>query len=60
MRLSVIFTLCALTVSSARTPAQVMGSLLPPDALQGLSNTGAKSLADYEGRCLLIEFFAYW
>jgi len=46
--------------STATAEAQVMGSLLPPDALQGLANTRAKSFQDYEGRCVLVEFFAYW
>jgi hypothetical protein len=40
--------------------AQIVGSLLPPDALSGLAKTKAQSFADYQGRCVLVEFFAYW
>lgn len=58
MRLSVILILGALSCSGAS--AQVMGSVLPPGALKELSNTEARTFADYEGRCVLLEFFAYW
>lgn len=55
-----ILTAALLLIAAHTGPAQVMGSLLPSDALQGLQNTKAKSFGDYEGRCVLIEFFAYW
>jgi len=33
---------------------------LPQVTLEGFTQTKAKSLDDYTGRALLIEFFAYW
>lgn len=33
---------------------------LPSVPLEGFSQTPAKSLEDFTGRALLIEFFAYW
>ncbi len=40
--------------------AQTVGSQLPALELEGLSQTEATSVADFHGRALLIEFFAYW
>jgi hypothetical protein len=33
---------------------------MPSVAMEGFSQTPAKSLEDFTGRALLIEFFAYW
>lgn len=46
-------------LTAAALPAQV-GDPLPAAQLTGFSNTKAKSLKDFKGRLLLIEFFAYW
>jgi hypothetical protein len=37
-----------------------IGRSLPDVELEGLSQTKAKSLDDYLGRAVLVEFFAYW
>jgi hypothetical protein len=37
-----------------------LGGKLPDVPLTGFTATAATSLADYEGRLLLLEFFAYW
>ena len=33
---------------------------MPAIPIEGLAQTKAKSLDDYIGRALLVEFFAYW
>lgn len=40
--------------------AQGIGSKLPKLELADLSQTTAKSYEDFQGRTVLIEFFAYW
>ena len=41
--------------------AQSVGSKMPMDfELDDFTQTGAEALADFQGRALLIEFFAYW
>lgn len=40
--------------------AQGVGTRIPEIALQGYSQTGAKSFEDFFGRAVLIEFFAFW
>lgn len=37
-----------------------VGAPLPTPALEGLSQTQAKSFDEFLGRAVLIEFFAYW
>ena len=45
----------------ALTPSfDVVGKSLPPAPIADLAQTKAKSLDDYAGRALLVEFFAYW
>ncbi len=51
------FTLAILMASVA--PAQV-GSPFPDVELSGFTGSEATSFADYEGRLVLIEFFAHW
>jgi len=40
--------------------SQGVGSRIPDIALEGYSQTEAKSFEDFYGRAVLIEFFAYW
>lgn len=37
-----------------------IGKQLPTAPVEDLGQTKAKSLDDYIGRALLVEFFAYW
>jgi len=38
-----------------------VGSSLPANVeIEGLSQTKAKSLGDFAGRAVLLEYFAYW
>jgi hypothetical protein len=41
-------------------PSNGVGDPLPPATLEEFTKTSAKSLDDYVGRALFIEFFAYW
>ena len=55
--------LTALTLAAlpALHGAQDVGSRLPDRfELERLTQTEATSLLDFQGRALLIEFFAYW
>jgi len=53
--------IASLLAASLPSSAQEVGSELPLDfELTELSQTGARSLEDFQGRALLIEFFAYW
>lgn len=38
----------------------VIGKSMPPIPVEGLAQTKAKSVDDYAGRAILIEFFAFW
>jgi hypothetical protein len=58
LRTALLSAFFLLTASPAR--AQGIGSPLPSIELQGFAQTGARSLADFHGRALLIEFFAFW
>jgi hypothetical protein len=49
--------LAALVLPS--TPARA-GGTLPPANLEDFGQTKAKSLDDFAGRAVLMEFFAYW
>jgi hypothetical protein len=49
----------ALALSGTATAGNV-GSPLPESELEGFALTEAKSIDDYVGRTLLLEFFAYW
>ena len=51
--------LCVLWLAAASF-GQRVGGALPEGAISDLTNTEAKSLADFRGRLLLIEYFAYW
>ncbi len=51
----------ALAALLAFTPAGgSVGKSMPALPLEGLAQTKAKSLDDYIGRAVLVEFFAYW
>ena len=51
----------ALAALLAFSPAEgVVGKSMPAIPIEGLAQTKAKSLDDYIGRALLVEFFAYW
>ncbi|MFQ5503716.1 MAG: hypothetical protein ACE5F1_02835 [Planctomycetota bacterium] len=51
----------AMAVGARVGTAQVdVGASLPSVELEGFANTKARSLADFAGRTVLIEFFAYW
>ncbi len=56
------FALAALACAllSLSSSAQGIGSKLPEVELEDFSQTKAKSLEDFTGRAVLIEFFAYW
>lgn len=56
-KLPLVAALALLWAASAN--AQV-GRPLPPAAIEGFSQTAARSLDDLVGRAVLIEFFAYW
>ncbi len=60
-----LFTMCTrvllvlvLVLCGGRAEAQRIGSTLPDFELANLTGTAAKSLADFEGRALLLEFFS--
>ena len=40
--------------------AAQIGGPLPPAEIDGFAQTPAKSLDDFLGRVVLVEFFAYW
>ena len=48
-----------LALTAWTAPAQI-GQPLPEVEVTGFTGTEAKSLDDFAGRLLLIEFFAYW
>jgi len=51
----------ALAALLALTPApDSVGKSMPAIPVEGLAQTKAKSLDEYLGRTVLIEFFAYW
>ena len=41
-------------------PLDVVGKPLPAGSVVELAQTKAKSIDDYAGRALLVEFFAFW
>lgn len=55
-----LLALGALGAAPSSAGAQGVGSKLTGVELEGLAQTPAKSFADYQGRAVLIEFFAYW
>ena len=51
----------ALAALLALSPAEgVVGKSMPAIPIEGLAQTKAKSLDDYIGRAVLVEFFAFW
>ena len=58
LRTALLATLLLFSAPLAR--AQAIGSQIPALELSGLSQTGAKSFADFYGRAVLLEFFAHW
>lgn len=55
-----LLALGALAWTPSSSVAQGVGSRVEKVELEGYAQTGAKSFADYQGRAVLIEFFAYW
>jgi hypothetical protein len=53
-----LFLIAAMLFCGALS-AQSVGKVLPASELSDLTNTKAKSLSDYSGRAMLLEFFAY-
>lgn len=49
-----------LTMAAVPATGQDVGSYLPSLELDDFAQTGARSLDDFVGRAVLIEFFAYW
>ena len=41
-------------------PAQGVGSAVPKLELEGFAQTKAETFDDYNGRTVLLEFFAFW
>lgn len=60
MRTRGSLTLIVLLLLAGGAPAQLVGSPLPSTSLTGFTGTKAKSLDEFAGRCVLIEFFSYW
>lgn len=52
--------LAALACIAPAEPADVVGSRLDDVVIEDLAQTEAESFADFTGRAILIEFFAYW
>ncbi len=53
--------LAAFLALATATGAQAgVGDTVPDVDLEGFTQTKAKTLDDYVGRTVLIEFFAYW
>jgi len=52
----------ALVLGLLATPAlaQGVGSKVPAVELEDFTQTPAKSFEDFQGRAVLIEFFAFW
>lgn len=50
----------ALLAGASLASAQGIGSRLSGVELEGYSQTKADSFEDFQGRAVLIEFFAYW
>jgi len=54
-------TTFALLALGAVSGAQAVGTRMPSSfELKDFTQTKAESLGDFQGRALLIEFFAYW
>ena len=53
-------TLALAAALASGTPGQVSGGLMHGLEPTAFANTAAASLADYAGRLLLVEYFAYW
>lgn len=55
------FGLSAAMLAALSVPASAqVGQPLPQVPLADFGGTAATSLADFKGRALLLEFFAYW
>lgn len=50
----------AAVVASAEPSAVLVAEMLPMDAQVEVVHPAAKSLDAFEGRAILIEFFAHW
>ncbi len=51
----------ALVALFAPTPVDgVIGKTMPESPIEGLAQTKAKSMDDFAGRAVLVEFFAFW
>lgn len=61
MKIHLLLAPVALAALLSLAPAEgVVGKSMPAIPIEGLAQTKAKSLDDYIGRALLVEFFAYW
>jgi hypothetical protein len=61
MKLSrVLLLTLALGAFALPSSAGVVGKALPAIELEGYAQTKARSLDDFVGRAVLVEFFAYW
>jgi thiol-disulfide isomerase/thioredoxin len=54
------FLSSSLAAQGALPAPLAVGDVLPPVALEGLTQTEARSFADFCGRAVLLEFFAHW
>lgn len=62
MNKSLVFlaSLVLAAVPASVAPVDALGKSLPTPMVTDLAQTKAKSLDDYAGRTILVEFFAYW
>lgn len=60
--LSLLSSLAVAAIAMTTTPirAQGVGSKVPAIELEDFSQTAAKSFDEFQGRAVLIEFFAFW
>lgn len=57
---TLVLALAPFTSGAQSRQVPAVGERLPPIELDGLSQTPAKSCADFYGRAVLLEFFAFW
>lgn len=50
----------ALSLLATAASAQEVGTVFPDVVLEDFGGTGARSLDDFTGRAMLVEFFAHW
>jgi hypothetical protein len=57
---SLLLGLCALLCAPALSAQAFLNAPLPKVELDGYAQTKAAKFEDYQGRAVLIEFFAHW